>query len=183
MTFQTCIQQIKQSLQLHRPFSEIERWIDHTPLPDDEKAALWLYAWSATHYPPSSEGPRSFHLSQRSTALPEDLNPDAVALLRGTVTRPPASSPDTTAVVGDGRRSRSRPVETLTHTRQPRTRSTGVPPPSAWDRARKRPAVRGRPLLKRLPDDDQTRLTRGRARDGRCPQLRVRCSVRFAGDV
>ena len=30
------------------PLSEIEQWIDRTPLSDEEKSALWLYAWSLT---------------------------------------------------------------------------------------------------------------------------------------
>jgi hypothetical protein len=31
---------------LSRPFSEIEAVIDAAPLPADQKAALWLLAWS-----------------------------------------------------------------------------------------------------------------------------------------
>jgi hypothetical protein len=30
----------------HRPFQEIEHLIDETPLDGEQKAALWLYAWS-----------------------------------------------------------------------------------------------------------------------------------------
>jgi hypothetical protein len=31
---------------LSRPFTEIEDVIDSAPLPDNQKAALWLLAWS-----------------------------------------------------------------------------------------------------------------------------------------
>ena len=31
-----------------RPFAEIEERIDRIPLSDEEKSALWLYAWSLT---------------------------------------------------------------------------------------------------------------------------------------
>ena len=30
----------------HRPFEEIEELIDSLPLPDDQRAALWLLAWA-----------------------------------------------------------------------------------------------------------------------------------------
>jgi hypothetical protein len=55
MTFLSCKHHVNQSLRLHTPFSEIEHQIDHTALCDDEKAALWLYAWSVAHDSQSSE--------------------------------------------------------------------------------------------------------------------------------
>jgi hypothetical protein len=70
MTFPTHKQHVEQLLRRHRPLGEIEQQINRAPLCDEEKAALWLYAWSATYYSQSSELPDGGRVSLRSTALP-----------------------------------------------------------------------------------------------------------------
>lgn len=55
MTFLTCKPQVEELLRLDTPFSEIEQQIDSALLCDEEKAALWLYAWSVTHRSQLSE--------------------------------------------------------------------------------------------------------------------------------
>jgi hypothetical protein len=49
MTYATHEKQLKHALRRGRLFSEIEEWIDHAPLSEDEKSALWLCAWSHGH--------------------------------------------------------------------------------------------------------------------------------------
>ena len=39
-----------------RPFAEIEERIDRIPLSDEEKSALWLYAWSLTETSDANRG-------------------------------------------------------------------------------------------------------------------------------
>jgi hypothetical protein len=49
MTYATHEKQLKHVIRRGRLFSEIEEWIDHTPLSEDERSALWLCAWSHGH--------------------------------------------------------------------------------------------------------------------------------------
>jgi len=48
-TFATYARQLKLMIRSGVKLSEIERHADRAPVCDDEKAALWLYAWSTTH--------------------------------------------------------------------------------------------------------------------------------------
>jgi hypothetical protein len=48
--FATYRHQLKLMIRRGVKLSEIEQQIDRAPLCDDEKAGLWLYAWSAIHY-------------------------------------------------------------------------------------------------------------------------------------
>lgn len=41
------VTQVDRMLSDHLPFSEIEEWIDGVSTAEEEKAALWLFAWSA----------------------------------------------------------------------------------------------------------------------------------------
>jgi hypothetical protein len=51
-----------------RPFAEIEERIDRIPLSEEEKSALWLYAWSLTETIVADRGARRM-LSARLSAL------------------------------------------------------------------------------------------------------------------
>jgi hypothetical protein len=51
-----------------RPFAEIEERIDRIPLSDEEKSALWLYAWSLTDTIVADRGARRT-LSGRLSAV------------------------------------------------------------------------------------------------------------------
>jgi len=67
------------------PLSEIEQWIDRTPLTDDEeKAALWLYAWSLTDI----AGQRAARRTYQSARLPAVSRPSG-RRLRGTLSLVP----------------------------------------------------------------------------------------------
>lgn len=57
ITFLTCKSQVEELLRIDTPFSEIEQEIDSALLCDEEKAALWLYAWSVTNRAQLSEVP------------------------------------------------------------------------------------------------------------------------------
>jgi hypothetical protein len=46
-------QMVRSLCEAERPFHEIEDAIERTPLPREQKSALWLYAWS---YPNSPHG-------------------------------------------------------------------------------------------------------------------------------
>jgi len=47
-SYEQQLTQLDQLIRRRTPLSEIEQWIDRTPLTDEEKSALWLYAWSLT---------------------------------------------------------------------------------------------------------------------------------------
>lgn len=63
-TFATYKRELNHLTGRGRPFSEIEAWIDGTPLGDEAQSALWLYAWSYTN---NASEPRTL---RRTRAIP-----------------------------------------------------------------------------------------------------------------
>jgi len=45
-SYEQQLTQLKHVIRRKTPFSEIEQWIDRTLLSEEERSALWLYAWS-----------------------------------------------------------------------------------------------------------------------------------------
>jgi hypothetical protein len=44
--FDVVREHVEALMEVGEPFAAVERVIDSTPLPEDERAALWLLAWS-----------------------------------------------------------------------------------------------------------------------------------------
>lgn len=59
--FARCEREIEDMIVRSRPFGEIEDAIEATGLPTDEKAALWIVAWSLDE--PDDGARRGSHLS------------------------------------------------------------------------------------------------------------------------
>jgi hypothetical protein len=71
VTFVSYKQQVGQLLHRGWPFSEVEAWIDRTPLSEDEQCALWLFAWSLTDLAtvkPGADASRSISCSTTTSA-------------------------------------------------------------------------------------------------------------------
>jgi len=67
-SYEQQLTQLNQLIRRRTPLSEIEQWIDRTPLTDEEKSALWLYAWSLTDIAGRRAARANRHKLQRSAA-------------------------------------------------------------------------------------------------------------------
>jgi len=84
-SYEQQLTQLNQLIRRRTPLSEIELWIDRTPLTDDEeKAALWLYAWSLTDIAGQCAARRTY----QSARLPAVSRPSG-RRLRGTLSLVP----------------------------------------------------------------------------------------------
>jgi hypothetical protein len=88
MTFLTWKPQVEELLRLDTPFSEIEQQIDSAPLCDEDKDALWLYAWSVTNYSQLSEVSHGARTATFNTQ-PDDVESHAAPIPRKTICETP----------------------------------------------------------------------------------------------